>query len=283
MLKWNKISKILGIVADCITNIFTIFSFAAKQRELDKVNDYYHNVHNPLTIKYYKYDLIICIIFSLVYWLYLTGVFVYVIHLRNLGEISIGDIAFIMSLTFLVTENSWHATMELKDFLEDIAAFRSAFTIMQIPQDTIDKENAAELKIFKGEIIFKDISFAYKEVNSVFQSLNLHIKAVEKVGIVGHSCSGKSTLIALLLKNFKVGIGDIIIDNQSLYDTSSNSLWEQISLIPQDIMLFHRSVGKNIGYAKENASPWEIENAAKAANIHEFIESLPEKYNNHCR
>ncbi|ALN41596.1 hypothetical protein ASQ44_06080 [Rickettsia rhipicephali] len=61
----------------------------------------------------------------------------YVIHLRNLGEISIGDIAFIMSLTFLVTENSWHATMELKDFLEDIVAFRSAFTIMQIPH--IDK------------------------------------------------------------------------------------------------------------------------------------------------
>ncbi len=70
---------------------------------------------------------------------------------------------------------------------------------------------------------------------------------------------------------------DIIIDNQSLYDTSFDSLWEQISLIPQDIMLFHRSVGKNIGYAK--ALPWEIENAAKAANIHEFIESLPEKYN----
>ncbi|AFC72070.1 multidrug ABC transporter ATPase and permease [Rickettsia rhipicephali str. 3-7-female6-CWPP] len=201
----------------------------------------------------------------------------YVIHLRNLGEISIGDIAFIMSLTFLVTENSWHATMELKDFLEDIVAFRSAFTIMQIPH--IDKENAAELKIFKGEIIFKDISFAYKEGSSVFQSLNLHIKAGEKVGIVGHSGSGKSTLTALLLKNFKAGIGDIIIDNQSLYDTSSDSLWEQISLIPQGIMLFHRSVGKNIGYAKENALPWEIENAAKAANIHEFIESLPEKYN----
>ncbi|HJD59054.1 MAG TPA: ATP-binding cassette domain-containing protein [Rickettsia endosymbiont of Ceroptres masudai] len=107
----------------------------------------------------------------------------------------------------------------------------------------------------------------------------MHIKAGEKVGIVGHSGSGKSTLIALLLKNFKAGIGDIIIDNQSLYDTSSDSLREQISLIPQDIMLFHRSVGENIGYAKENATPPEIENAAKAANIHEFIESLPEKYN----
>ncbi|MEY4464026.1 MAG: ABC-type multidrug transport system, ATPase and permease component [Pseudomonadota bacterium] len=271
--------NLFGIVADCITNIFTIFSFAAKKRELNKVQDYYHNVHNHLTIKYYKYDFIISIILSLVYWVYLIGVFVYVIYLRNLGEISIGDIAFIMSLTFLFAENSWHATMAVKDFLEDVAAFRSAFTIMQIPQDTIDKENAAELKISKGEIIFKDISFAYKEGSSVFQSLNLHIKAGEKVGIVGHSGSGKSTLIALLLKNFKAGSGDIIIDNQSIYDTSSDSLREQISLIPQDIMLFHRCIGENIGYAKENALPQEIEKAAKAANIHEFIDGLPEKYN----
>lgn len=82
-----------------------------------------------------------------------------------------------------------------------------------------------------------------------------------------------------MLKNFKALSGDIIIDNQSIYDTSSDSLREQISLIPQDIMLFHRSIGENISYAKENALPQEIESAAKAANIHEFIEGLPEKYN----
>ncbi|WP_341794376.1 ATP-binding cassette domain-containing protein [Rickettsia endosymbiont of Rhinocyllus conicus] len=107
----------------------------------------------------------------------------------------------------------------------------------------------------------------------------MHIKAGEKVGIVGHSGGGKSTLIALLLKNFKASSGDIIIDKQSIYDSSSDSLRSQISLIPQDIMLFHRSIGENIGYAKENATQVEIENAAKAANIHEFIENLPEKYN----
>lgn len=271
--------NLFGTVADSITNIFTIFSFATKQRELKKIDNYYNSIHNPLLIKYYKYDFIICIILSLVYWVYLIGIFIYVIHLRNLDEISIGDIAFIMSLTFLVTENSWHSTMELKGFLEKIAAFRSSFILMQTLPDNIDKEDAAELKISKGEIIFKEISFAYKEGNSVFKNLNLHIKAGEKVGIVGHSGSGKSTLIALLLKNFKASCGNIIIDNQNLYDTSSDSLRSQISLIPQDIILFHRSIGENIGYAKENALPHEIENAAKAANIHEFIEGLPEKYN----
>ncbi len=198
--------------------------------------------------------------------------------MRNNGEISVGDIAFIMSLTFLFTENSWHATMSIKDFLQDIAAFRSAFSIMQIPQDDIDKPDAGELKVSRGEIEFKNLSFSYENNDYVLKDLKLSIKAGQKIGIVGHSGAGKSTLISLLLKNFKATNGDIIIDNQSIYDISAESLRTQISLIPQDIMLFHRSIGENIGYAKENASTDEIKNAAKAANIHEFIETLPEKY-----
>lgn len=269
---------IFGVVADCVTNIFTIFSFATKYREQSNIQNYYRNVHNPLVIKYYKYDLIISIAMSLMYWAYLIGIFVYVIHLRNAGSISIGDIAFIMSLTFLFSENSWRATMEVKDFMEVIAAFCSAFTIMQVAPCTIDKEHASKLKASRGEIILKDVTFAYNKSNSIFEHLNLHIKPGEKVGIVGYSGAGKSTLIALLLKNFKATSGDIIIDDQSIYDVTSDSLRAQVSLIPQDIMLFHRTIGENIGYAKEGATIAEIEYAARLANIHEFIESLPNKY-----
>lgn len=269
---------LFGTVADRITNIFTIFSFATKQRELNKINNYYDEVHNPLVIKYYKYDLIISIILSIFYWAFLISLFCFVIYMRNTGEITVGDIAFVMSLTFLFTENSWLTTMEIKDFLEDVAAFRSAYTIMQVPQDSIDKPDAAELRIQSPSIIFKNLSFNYENNKGVFKNLNLSIKSGQKVGIVGHSGAGKSTLISLLLKNFKATDGDIIIDNQSIYDVTSDSLRLHISLIPQDIMLFHRSIGENIGYAKENATKKEIEAAAKAANIHEFIESLPEKY-----
>ena len=148
----------------------------------------------------------------------------------------------------------------------------------------------------KNFIHFKNVDFAYENTNKVFDGLDLQITKGQKIGIVGHSGAGKSTLINLLLKNFAItnykywdrptnessnsGIegGDILINNQSIYDVNSNSLRTQISLIPQDIMLFHRSIGENIGYAKENATQIEIENAAKAANIHEFIEGLPERY-----
>jgi ATP-binding cassette subfamily B protein len=277
-IKQDSWYYIFGKVADCIANIFTIFAFATKKRETKAIYDYYSKVHNPLCIKYYRYDFITSIVLCLIFWAYLIAVLLFVIHLRNAGEISIGDIAFIMSLTFLFAENSWMTTMEVKDFLEDLAAFRSAFSIMQTPQDCIDKPDAKALQVTKGEILLKDVSFTYKDGSNVFQNLNLHIKPGEKIGIVGHSGAGKSTLIALLLKNFKAMQGDIIIDGQSIYDTSADSLRAQVSLIPQDIMLFHRSIGENIAYAKADATPEEIENAAKMANIHDFIDSLPEKY-----
>ncbi len=269
---------LFGRVADNITNIFTIFSFATKRRELNKIKNYYDEIHNPLTIKYFKYDLIICIILGVFYWIFLISLFCFVVHLRNTGEITIGDIAFVMSLTFSFTENSWHTTNQVKDFLEDVAAFRSAYTIMEVPVDTIDKVNAGELQIKSADIIFKNLEFNYENNKTIFHNLNLSIKSGQKVGIVGQSGAGKSTLISLLLKNFKATNGDIIIGDQSIYDVTNDSLRANISLIPQDILLFHRSIGENIGYAKEKASYEDIENAAKAANIHEFIMSLPQQY-----
>ncbi len=167
----------------------------------------------------------------------------------------------------------------LSEMCPIILCQESSFSIMQIPQEIIDKPNASELKVSKGEIVFKNVSFGYEKGElHTLKNLNLHIKAGEKIGLVGYSGAGKSTLVSLLLKNFKIGNGDILIDNQSIYDCHSDSLRSQIALIPQDTMLFHRSIGENIGYAKETATQAEIENAAKKSHIHEFITTLPNGY-----
>ena len=149
----------------------------------------------------------------------------------------------------------------------------------------------------KNFIHFKNCNFTYPQTTrAVLQNFNLSIAKGQKVGIVGSSGTGKSTLFNLLLKNFAIDNylywqrpateqasstdegGDIIINNQSIYDVSSDSLRQAISLIPQDIMLFHRSIGENIGYAKQNCTQDAIENATKLANIDDFIVNLPDGY-----
>lgn len=145
-------------------------------------------------------------------------------------------------------------------------------------------------------IHFKNITFSYEKNKKVLENFDLQISKGEKIGLVGLSGAGKSTLINLLLKNFaidnylyferpaKMGVqnndegGDILINQQSIYDISSESLRKNIALIPQDILLFHRTIKENIAYANENATQTEIESACKKAYIHDFILSCEQGY-----
>jgi len=269
----------MGFIADNITNIFSLFSFASRRRELKKINEFLNDDRAKKDYAWIRYELKMAFVGIAFYATMLVSLLFFMIHLRRIGVITIGDFVFVMTVTFFVVDNIWKLTSEIGDFLGKIGDLKSSFSVLQIPQEIIDKPNASELKVSKGEIVFKNVSFGYeKEGLHTLKNLNLHIKAGEKIGLVGFSGAGKSTLVSLLLKNFQTTSGDILIDNQSIYDISSDSLRSQIALIPQDTMLFHRSIGENIGYSKDNASSQEIENAAKKAHIHEFITTLPNGY-----
>lgn len=275
----NAEHKLIGLIADNISNIFSILSFASRSRELSKIKDYSYKSVASKDYKEIKYEIKTAIVGGVLYAIMLFSLLFYMIHLRQIGSISIGDFVYVMTTAFMVVEAIWRLSWDVGQFSKNVGDLKSAFEIIKTPQEKIDKPNAEEIKITKGEIVFKDIYFNYENNKNVFEGFNLQIKAGEKVGLVGYSGSGKSTLISILLKNFKTLSGDCLIDGQSIYDFSSDSLRSQIAVIPQDIMLFHRSIGENIAYAKPNASKEEIERAAYLANIHEFIESLPEKYN----
>jgi len=208
----------------------------------------------------------------------LISVFFFGIWLKNKHYITGGDFVFVIMTSITISFELWMFTMYMFDFMKQVGDFKSAFSILTVPHENVDKPTAKAFKIQSPSIEFKQVSFAYAEGKNIFDALDLVVPAGQHVGIVGHSGAGKSTLISLLLKNFLPTTGHILLDNEPMDNITSDALRSQIALIPQDILLFHRSIGENIGYAQEDASSEEIMKAAKMAHIHEYIESLPDGY-----
>ena len=141
-----------------------------------------------------------------------------------------------------------------------------------------DKENAKELNLLSGRITFNNVSFSYEGQEPLFQDFSVTINPCEKVGLVGYSGGGKSTFINLILRLFDVKKGNIQIDNQIVSEVTQSSLRQQISVIPQDPLLFHNTILANIIYGRLQSTIEEIMRAAKLAGIHDFIMTLPDQY-----
>lgn len=285
-IKLNRISNeaaeskhhVIGLFSDNITNIFSLFYFAKRKLELQRANTFMANDYVRRQIEMYRYDFKFNLVGSVLYWIMLISIFLFMISLRQKTIVSTGDFLFVMLTAIAISFDLWAFMASMCEFMKQIGDFKSSFSIISMPHSQIDSPSAKDVLFSKGTIEFKDVTFAYEHGKPIFSGLHLKIKAGEKIGIIGHSGAGKSTLVSLLLKNFTPTAGSILIDEQNIESVTSDSLRKQISLIPQDIMLFHRTIGENIGYAKENASLQDIKQAAMMANIDNFVESLPEKY-----
>jgi len=273
----NERHAVLGLIADNVANILTIFSFATRIHELKHLRRVIDKGFIPSNIKVYKYSFYSNVVAGVMYWLMLVSLFLFMIHLRMSNEASNGDIVFVMGITLRMAMELWQLIQRMQNFMKNIGDFKSSFNIMQIAQDPRDKDGEA-LVVKSPSIALQDIYFSYDEKKAVFDRLSLSIKANEKVGLVGVSGAGKSSMVSLLLKYFHPQAGRILIDGQDIAHCTADSVREHIAVIPQDIMLFHRSVKENILYGRIDSSDAEVEMAARLANIHDFILSLPEGY-----
>jgi ATP-binding cassette subfamily B protein len=265
-----------GKLADTITNIQTLFSFASRKREYQGFKIHLEKEVLPKQKAIWKFDMIFQTIGAILYIFFLSGALFFVIYLKVKGELSIGDMYFVLGLVWHFMDTAWRATVEFEVLLKKIGDLKSSFEIIKTPNEP-DKNEGKLIKISNPEIEFSDLYFKYNE-KFVFEGLNLKIKAGEKVGLVGLSGAGKSTLVSLLMRYNELTSGKIKVSGQNINEFSKNSLREQIAVIPQDIMLFNRTIGENISYAKSNASKEEIVEASKKAYIHDFINSLPSGY-----
>ena len=200
------------------------------------------------------------------------------IHFWYAGKISLGMFVLIQTYMFSLFDILWNFGRSLTKAMKAMTDMQEVVNIFDTPIDIVDKQVPEKLKIHQGHIIFKDVSFVYKGGISVFENFNLEIAPGERVGIVGHSGAGKSTITKILLRFADISNGDITIDGQNIKNVSQNDLRSMISYVPQESILFHRTIGENIGYSKNNATKEEIAEVAKKAHADKFISKLPKKY-----
>ncbi|MEW9810147.1 MAG: ABC transporter ATP-binding protein (plasmid) [Candidatus Symbiodolus clandestinus] len=270
-------SCILGKIVDSIANFLNVrifsrinFETVYLQRSLNFMKEKFYRKEWFLIKFYFIQGLsITCLIGLMLYFL---------IQLKINNRVTIGEFTFILGLCFYVTENVWDFTEQITQVNDALGRCNQSLKSLFSPIEIQDKENANSLMIQEGKIVFDKISFNYRGENSLFNNESIVIEPGQKIGIIGLSGSGKSTLVNLLLRLYEVTSGKIMIDGQDIRNVTQRSLHANIGVIPQETSLFHRSLMENIRYGRIDASDDEVIEAAKYANIHEFICKLPQKY-----
>lgn len=270
-------SKVTGVLADTVTNHTNIKLFLGHNREYENFN----SVNTKLNkLRRFTWDL--GAIFDSGQWLLMLaleiGLMLLAIKFWQRGLLTVGDFVLIQAYLMRIFEKLWGFGRVIRDFYENLADAEEMTEILETPHEIVEIPRAKNLKVKNGQILFDKVDFNYRQTRKVLDNFNLHIKSKEKVALVGPSGAGKSTIVRLLLRLHDINAGSVMIDDQNIAKVKLTSLWSAISLVPQDPILFHRSLMENIRYGKQNATDKEVYRAAKIAHCHEFISQLPEKY-----
>lgn len=172
----------------------------------------------------------------------------------------------------------WWTMDVVETFNREYARGCESFNFIFVPIRVKDKLNAKKLLIEKSTITFSDVNFSYHGNKKIFNNLSIEITSGEKIGLVGYSGAGKTTFVNLILRMYDIEKGKILIDQVNIADVTKKSLHELISIIPQEPLLFHRSLLENIQYGSFEKNEQAIIIAAKKAFAHDFIMKLPEQY-----
>ncbi|MDE0785593.1 MAG: ABC transporter ATP-binding protein [Porticoccaceae bacterium] len=273
MVQADARSLMTGRIVDSYTNIITLKLFSHNNRESEYVRDgmseFLDTVHPQMRLVTKLNIALWTLNMSLVFSTAALGIYLWI----N-GAITPGAIAIVMSLAIRLTGMSHWILWEISSLFENIGTVQDGINTLSIPSAVTDTENAQALTVTKGEIHFDRVSFKYNPDEPVFEDLDLMIPAGEKIGIVGRSGAGKSSLVSLLLRFYDIQDGRIAIDQQNISDVRQESLRANIAVVTQDTSLLHRSVRENIMFGRPEASEEEMINAATSAEAHEFILSL---------
>ncbi len=271
-----------GYLADAVTNVMAIKSFAGapyEQQQFDALTNTTH--HRLLTMMWgsQRQQLFFGGLNTTILALSLTMAVVGVMTFNA----DMSTVFLIVTYTGIITQQLWNfGTNTLRTYNRALGDAQDMIGILSLTPEIRDPLQPEPARITSGSIAFQDMDFTHpdsRDENVLFNKLNLHIKPGEKIGLVGHSGSGKTTLTKLLLRFNDVDGGSIAIDGQNIAHITQDDLRRAIAYVPQEPLLFHRSIRENIAYGKPGATDTEVKAAARKAYADEFITTLPDGYN----
>ncbi|MBU0668325.1 ABC transporter ATP-binding protein/permease [Patescibacteria group bacterium] len=271
-------TKVTASLADTITNSDNVKLFAAhkfeSQRFINDTLDWARKMtkSNWMHTYFDGFQAFLMILLEL-------GILYSAIRLWGDGKLVLADFFLIQAYVFETFHQLWNFGRNIRDLYERLADAEEMTVILNTPHQVKDKKGVKALAIKDGRVDFKSVSFGYsKGEESVIHDLSLKVRPGEKVALIGPSGGGKSTIVKLLLRMYDIRKGQILIDGQNIAYVTQESLHNSIALVPQDPILFHRTLMENIRYGRRDALDEEVIAASKMARCHEFIGEFAKGY-----
>ncbi|MCP5283367.1 MAG: ABC transporter ATP-binding protein [Burkholderiaceae bacterium] len=266
-------SLMTGRITDAYTNIATVKLFSHAQREAgharSAMQEFLGTVHRQMrlvsgfeAVNQVLSVLLIASTAGVALWLWMQG------------QVGVGAVAAASAMALRLNGISHWVMWEMASLFEHIGTVQDGMLTLSRPRTVVDGPGAVPLQVARGEVRFEQVDFAYGGPRKVIDALDLHIRPGEKIGLVGRSGAGKSTVVNLLLRFYDVAGGRILIDGQDIAGVTQDSLRAQIGMVTQDTSLLHRSVRDNIVYGRPDASERDMVHAAERAEAHDFVQGL---------
>jgi ATP-binding cassette subfamily B protein len=274
----GQAAHVSGDLTDIVSNIGLVRAFGAARREQQRLS---MKIHDEMQAQRQSLRSLerLRLFHALTVFCVTAGVLIWSVELWRRGEITTGDVVLTTTLGFTVLHASRDFAMALVDLVQQFAKLREAVEVLALPHEMKDEPDAHPLRITAGTISFRHVSFSYPSGHRVLSDFSLEVPGGQKVGIVGRSGAGKSTIVALLQRLYDPDQGEVLIDGQPIAHVRQDSLRGSIAIVHQDISLFHRSLLENLRYGRPDASDEEVYRAVEAARCTEFINRMPDGFN----